>query len=83
MWQTVFFPPSVKVKLKYDKDKLSAITEIKKISKPGKKVYVGTADIPKIMNGLGTAVLSTSKGVMTDKKARELGVGGELVCSIY
>ena len=59
------------------------IREIKRMSKPGLREYVGKKDIPQINGGLGIAVISTSKGLMTDKQAREAGLGGELVCSVF
>lgn len=73
----------LKVQLKYSPSKKSAITNIKRVSKPGLRRYVGKDDIPRVLNGLGIAIVSTSKGVMTDKKARELGVGGEILCTVY
>lgn len=74
---------SLKILLKYAPSKKSAITSIKRVSKPGLRKYVGTGEIPKVLNGLGIAIISTSKGLMTDRKARELGVGGELLCTVY
>ncbi|MEE9543572.1 MAG: 30S ribosomal protein S8 [Thermodesulfobacteriota bacterium] len=74
----------LKVVLKYaDEDEKSVITKISRMSKPGLRRYVGKDDIPKTLNGLGISILSTSSGVMTDKKAREMGVGGELLCFVY
>ncbi len=73
---------SLKVQLKYS-SKRSAITGIKRISKPGLRRYVGKDEIPKVLNGLGISIISTSKGIMTDKKARETGVGGEIICTVY
>ena len=73
----------IKVQLKYTKANKGVITSIQKVSRPGLRVYVGKDEIPGILNGLGTAILSTPKGVVTDKKARELGVGGEHLVSIY
>tara|TARA_S200000501_G_scaffold18827_1_gene16764 strand:+ start:105845 stop:106243 length:399 start_codon:yes stop_codon:yes gene_type:complete len=73
----------IKISLKYSNDnRTSVIKEIKRISKPGLRVYVNKAEIPRIMGGLGTSIISTSKGVMTGSKAREIGVGGEILCSI-
>jgi small subunit ribosomal protein S8 len=69
--------------LRYGSDNVSAIQEIRRISRPGQRRYVGTTDIPKIRSGLGIAVLSTSRGVMTDRAARKLGVGGELLCEVW
>ena len=71
------------VVLKYSEEEKSVITKISRMSKPGLRRYVGKDDIPKTLNGLGISILSTSSGVMTDKKAREKGVGGELLCYVY
>jgi small subunit ribosomal protein S8 len=73
----------IKINLKYGKDnRTSVIKELKRISKPGLRVYVNKTEIPRILGGLGTSIVSTSKGVMTGSKAREIGVGGEILCSI-
>ena len=69
--------------LKYANNKERVITGLKRISKPGLRVYAKAEDIPYVLNGLGIAIISTSKGVMTDKKARELGVGGEVLAYIW
>jgi small subunit ribosomal protein S8 len=73
----------IKLQLKYAPSKKSVISSIKRVSKPGLRKYVGKEEIPKVLNGLGIAIISTSKGVMTDRKARELGVGGEILCTVY
>lgn len=73
----------IDITLKYDQDEKPMITSLKRVSKPSRRVYVGVDEIPKVLNGLGIAVLSTSRGVMTDKEARAANVGGEWVCSIY
>jgi small subunit ribosomal protein S8 len=73
----------LRIYLKYIDDKESVITEIKRISKPGGRRYVKSDEIPKIKQGLGVAILSTSKGLLTDKVAREAGVGGELICTVW
>ncbi len=73
----------LRVYLKYIDEKESIFNELKKVSKPGGRVYVKSDDIPKVKNGLGIAILSTSKGIVTDKVARELGVGGELICTVW
>lgn len=73
----------IKIQLRYGPSNISVINEIRRISKPGKRVYAGKDEIPLVMNGLGVAILSTPKGVITDRKAREMGVGGELICSVY
>ncbi len=74
--------PLVSILLKYYEGK-PVIREIKRISKPGLREYVGKKDIPEINGGLGIAIISTSKGLMTDKEAREAGLGGELLCSVF
>ena len=74
--------PSIKIDLKYDSRKSPVINKIKRISKPGLRVYVNKNEIPRISGGLGTSIISTSRGVMTGNKAREIGVGGEILCSI-
>ncbi len=75
--------PELGVVLKYDKYGAPVINEIKRISTPGRRTYVGAESIPKVRGGLGIVIVSTSKGVLTDREARKVGVGGELVCSIY
>jgi small subunit ribosomal protein S8 len=71
------------VQLKYGAQKKPALSEIKRISKPGRRVYVGKDEIPLIKSGMGIAIMSTSKGVLTDKEARKQGLGGELICSCW
>ncbi|MDH7497085.1 MAG: 30S ribosomal protein S8 [Syntrophomonadaceae bacterium] len=73
----------IRVYLKYGPDKQKVITGIKRISKPGLRVYVGKAEVPRVLGGLGTAVISTSQGLMTDKAARKRGLGGEVICYIW
>nr|AKQ03001.1 30S ribosomal protein S8, small subunit ribosomal protein S8 [uncultured delta proteobacterium Rifle_16ft_4_minimus_37851]AKQ05354.1 30S ribosomal protein S8, small subunit ribosomal protein S8 [uncultured delta proteobacterium Rifle_16ft_4_minimus_27247] len=73
----------IKVQLKPGSGGKNVITDIKRISKPGKRVYVNKGEIPAVLGGLGIAVISTSKGLITDKEARKQGVGGELVCTVY
>jgi small subunit ribosomal protein S8 len=74
----------IKVALKYDPiSKRPGITEIQRISRPGLRAYSGVEEIPRAINGLGIVILSTSKGVMTDKHARRENVGGELLCYVY
>ena len=73
----------IKIDLKYTNDNTGVITGIKRVSKPGCRVYVQSSDIPKVMSGLGISILSTSKGVISDKEARALGVGGELLCDVW
>jgi small subunit ribosomal protein S8 len=71
------------VLLKYDNEKRPAISEIKRQSKPGLRRYVGYEDIPQVMNGLGIAVLSTSKGILVDREARKQHLGGELIATVW
>tara|TARA_B100000242_G_scaffold101496_1_gene69882 strand:+ start:885 stop:1283 length:399 start_codon:yes stop_codon:yes gene_type:complete len=73
----------IKIALKYDKFKIPAIKKLTRISKPGLRKYVDNDSVPRVINGLGIAILSTSKGVITDKKARELKIGGEVLCHVY
>jgi small subunit ribosomal protein S8 len=73
----------IKITLKYAQGKQPVIRGLKRISKPGLRVYAGSEDIPKVLGGLGIAVVSTSQGVMTDKKARTVGVGGEVLAYIW
>lgn len=73
----------IRVKMKYGVDKERVISGLKRISKPGLRVYATKDQIPKVLGGLGIAILSTSKGVITDKKARQEGVGGEVLCYIW
>ena len=74
---------SLSMTLRYDKKARSAIEGMKRMSKPGQRLYVNVRKLPKVRNGLGVAILSTSRGVMTDQKARELGVGGEVLCEVW
>lgn len=75
---------SIKIALKYDPiDKVNAIKGLRRVSRPGLRQYAGYKDMPRVLNGLGIAILSTSKGVMTNKKAAEEKVGGEVLCYIY
>ncbi len=74
---------TIKIALKYHPvTKTSAISDIKRVSRPGLRNYVGADELPRVINGLGIAVLSTSKGVITDKEARNLGIGGEVICYV-
>ncbi|MBQ5951291.1 MAG: 30S ribosomal protein S8 [Lachnospiraceae bacterium] len=74
----------IRIALKYGKDKSEKIISgLKRISKPGLRVYAGKEDLPKVLGGLGVAIISTNQGVITDKKARELGVGGEVLAYIW
>jgi small subunit ribosomal protein S8 len=73
----------IRIYLKYGKGKERVITGLKRISKPGLRVYVGKDEIPRVLGGLGIAILSTSRGIMTDKEARKQGIGGEVICYIW
>ena len=74
---------TIRVQMKYGPDKERVITGIKKISKPGLKVYAKANEVPRVLGGLGIAIISTSNGVISDKEARKLGVGGEVVCYVW
>ncbi len=75
---------SIKIALKYHAEtKQPAIRSIRRVSSPGLRKYVGSEELPRVLNGLGIAIVSTSKGVMTDKEARTLNVGGEVLCYVY
>lgn len=73
----------IRVTLKYDENKKPIITGLKRVSKPGLRIYSNAQDMPKVMKGLGIAVVSTSKGIMTDRKARLLNVGGEVMAFVW
>ncbi len=73
----------IKIALKYSHDEESVITELKRISKPGRRVYVGCESIPYVKRGLGIVILSTSKGVMTGRRSRKENMGGEVLCSVW
>ncbi len=74
---------NILIYLKYDEKGESPIHEIVRVSKPGRRIYVGKDEIPKVKRGYGIAIISTSKGVLTDAQARKLGVGGELICTVW
>lgn len=73
----------IKIKLKYGEDKAKVISGLKRISKPGLRVYAPKDDLPRVLGGLGIALISTSHGIMTDKKARRSGIGGEVMAFIW
>jgi small subunit ribosomal protein S8 len=73
----------LRIYLKYTNDETSVITDLKRVSKPGRRIYVGKERIPRVMGGLGVSVVSTSRGLMTDREARDAGLGGELVCQVW
>lgn len=80
----VGYQGNIKIALKYNPEtKISAIKALERISKPGLRQYCDTDSIPRVLNGLGIAIISTSKGVITDKEAVELNVGGEVLCYVY
>ena len=74
---------NIKITLKYTNNKEKAISGLRRVSKPGLRVYAGADELPKVLRGLGIAIISTSKGIITDKKARELNVGGEVLAFIW
>ena len=75
---------NIKIALKYNPvTKVPAIVKLQRISKPGLRKYAGAAELPRVLNGLGIAIISTSKGIMTDKEARVQNIGGEVLCYIY
>lgn len=74
----------IKIALKYHpKTKVPAIKKLERVSKPGLRKYTGNQDLPRVINGLGIAIISTSRGVMTDKEARKENIGGEVLCHVY
>ena len=74
---------TIRITLKYDENRTPVISGIRRVSKPGLRIYSSCEDMPKVMKGLGVAIVSTSKGIVTDKKARELGVGGEILAFVW
>lgn len=73
----------IRITLKYGKGKTKTIQGLRRVSKPGLRIYSNCEDMPKVLGGLGIAIVSTSKGIMTDKKTRELGVGGEIIAFVW
>jgi small subunit ribosomal protein S8 len=73
----------LRIYLKYPDTRRTVMTDIQRVSRPGRRVYVKSEKIPQVLNGYGISILSTSKGVMTDKEARELSLGGELLCNVW
>ncbi|MEA2232927.1 MAG: small subunit ribosomal protein [Solirubrobacteraceae bacterium] len=73
----------IRVRLKYTSDRRSAISGLKRVSRPGRRTYAGASDVPKVLGGMGTAIVSTSRGVMTGHEARQAGVGGEVVAHVW
>ena len=83
-FEDIGYQGNIKIALKYHPvTKMSAIKKLERISRPGLRKYVDTTSIPRVLNGLGIAILSTNKGVMTDKEARQENVGGEVLCYVY
>lgn len=74
---------TIKIELKYGKERERVITGLKRISKPGLRVYTKSDSLPSVLGGLGIAMISTSQGIITDKEARKLGVGGEVICYVW
>jgi small subunit ribosomal protein S8 len=74
---------TIRIQMKYGTDKEKVISGIKKISKPGLKVYAKSSEVPKVLGGLGIAIISTSSGIISDREARKLGVGGEVICYVW
>ena len=81
--QTLKGHPGLRIFLKYDEDGVPAISKLGRVSKPGRRVYRGVVDVPRVLNGLGISVLTTSRGVMSDREARAQGVGGEVLCEVW
>ena len=74
---------TIRIFLKYDLSGSSVIEDIKRCSRPGQRIYVGSQDVPRVLDGLGISILSTSKGIISNKTASRLNVGGELLCEVY
>jgi len=73
----------IRINLKYDRNEVSVIQSLQRISKPGRRMYVTADQLPRVLNGLGVAVISTSRGVMSDRECRRLHVGGEVMCQVW
>ena len=74
---------TIRIFLKYDFNGVSVIEDIKRTSRPGQRIYVGSKEVPRVLDGLGISILSTSKGVISNKAAHRLNIGGELLCEVY
>src|SRR5262245_14467326 len=74
---------TITIRMKYGRDRQRTITGIRRVSKPGKRVYAGRDEIPRVLNGLGIAILSTPQGILTDRQARKAGVGGEVLAYVW
>jgi len=75
--------PNIRVWLKYDNKRRSILTNLKRVSKPGRRVYTGKRDLPWVLSGMGVAIISTPRGLMTDREARRQGIGGEILCYVW
>ena len=78
--------PALQLQLKYAggrRDRRAIITDLQRVSKPGRRIYVGKKDVPWVLSGMGISILTTSKGIMTGQKARHLGLGGEVICKVW
>lgn len=75
--------PKIEIILKYDENKSPVIAGVKRVSKPGRRIYKGYRDLPKVLDGFGIAIISTSQGIMTDHEARKRKIGGEVLCEIW
>lgn len=75
--------PNIRVWLKYDEKRRPILTNLKRVSKPGRRVYTGKRELPWVLSGMGVAIISTPRGLMTDREARRQGVGGEILCYIW
>ncbi len=73
----------LRIQLRYNNNREAYIIGVRRISRPGRRIYADKENLPRVLDGLGTAIISTSKGIMSDKKARKLGVGGEVICFIW
>jgi small subunit ribosomal protein S8 len=73
----------IRVYLKYDPGEVSVIRALKRASKPGRRLYVGASQLPRVLNGLGTAIVSTSHGIMTDRECRQQNIGGKILCQVW
>lgn len=73
----------LRIYLKYAADETSVVTDLQRVSRPGRRVYVGKDALPRVMGGLGVSILTTSRGVMTEREARDAGLGGEVICQVW
>ena len=75
--------PNIRVWLKYDEKRKPILTDMRRISKPGRRIYKGRQELPRVLSGMGIAIVSTSRGLMTDREARRQGIGGEVLCYVW